>query len=377
MYKNPTLHRRESCLFNTFPHNIDPDPQGFPNRLLFKTTLFQVPCLAFPDGNLTMQKKSMVWASTVVLTALTLSGCVSTKSFGELQTAYDELNAEASHQAQIAAESEIERQELESRVSVLASANQTLATDTARLGRMVTETTRDLERLRALNEALESSATDRMSAINEENKALLADMKRIREELQAKEDALLQLEQDLNARSAELEARSQRVEELESLLASREAAAEALRSKLAQALLGFQDQGLSVEQRDGKVYVSLEAQLLFPSGSTAIDPNGRQALEDLASAIADVMDLEIIVEGHTDSDQLRSPNIPRNNWELSVLRSTAVINILTSAGVPPTALSAAGRSEYHPVDAEDKAKNRRIEIILAPKLNELYDIIRN
>ncbi len=324
-----------------------------------------------------MQKKSMVWASTVVLTALTLSGCVSTKSFGELQTAYDELNAEASRQAQIAAESEIERQELESRVSVLASANQTLATDTARLGRLVTETTRDVERLRALNEALESSASDRMSAINEENKALLADMKRIREELQAKEDALLALELDLNARSAELATRSQRVEELESLLASREAAAEALRSKLAQALLGFQDQGLSVEQRDGKVYVSLEAQLLFPSGSTAIDPNGRQALEDLASAIADVADLEIIVEGHTDSDQLRSPNIPRNNWELSVLRSTAVIDILTSAGVPPTALSAAGRSEYHPVDLEDKAKNRRIEIILAPKLNELYDIIRN
>jgi len=324
-----------------------------------------------------MRKNSIAWAGAVVWATVTLVGCVSTKSFGELQSAYDELHAEAARQAQVAAESEIERQELESRVAVLAQANQTLATDTARLGRLVTETARDVERLRALNDALESSATDRMSAINEENKALLADMKRIREELQAKEDALLKLEQDLNARSAELEARSQRVEELESLLAARESAAEALRSKLAQALLGFQDQGLSVEQRDGKVYVSLEAQLLFPSGSTAIDPNGRRALEDLAQAIADVKDLEIIVEGHTDSDELRSPNIPRNNWELSVLRSTAVIDILTSAGVPPVALSAAGRSEFHPVDPDDKAKNRRIEIILAPKLNELYDIIRN
>jgi chemotaxis protein MotB len=324
-----------------------------------------------------MQKLTIVWFSVMALASMTLTGCVSTKSFGELQSAYDQLNAEANRQAQAVAESEIERQELDSRVSVLAAANQTLASDTARLGRLVSETARDLERLRALNDALESSATDRMSAINEENKALLADMKRIREELQAKEDALLKLEQDLNARSAELEARSQRVEELESLLAARESAAEALRSKLAQALLGFQDQGLSVEQRDGKVYVSLEAQLLFPSGSTAIDPNGRRALEDLAQAIADVTDLEIIVEGHTDSDQLRSPNIPRNNWELSVLRSTAVIDILTSAGVPPIALSAAGRSEFHPVDPDDKAKNRRIEIILAPKLNELYDIIRN
>ena len=308
---------------------------------------------------------------------LFLAGCVSTKSFGELQNAYDELNQEASLLQQTSAEVEIEKRELQGRVAVLELANQTLTSDTARLGRALGETERDLERLRSLNEALEASATDRMSTINEENKALLADMKKIREELQAKEDALLILEQDLNARSAELAARSQRVEELEQLLAAREDAAEALRSKLASALLGFQDQGLSVEQRDGKVYVSLEAQLLFPSGSTAIDPNGRKALEDLADAISDVSDLEIIVEGHTDSDQLRSPNIPRNNWELSVLRSTAVIDILTSAGVPATTLSASGRSEYHPVDPDDKARNRRIEIILAPKLNELYDIIRN
>lgn len=312
-----------------------------------------------------------------IAAAWMLSGCVSTKSFSDLQGAYDALETEAARKDQLAAETEIERRELAGRVAVLDAENENLAADTARLGRALTDAERDLAKLRELNEALEASASDRMSAINEENKALLADMKRIREELQAKEDALLALETDLNARSAELAARSQRVEELEALLASREEAAEALRAKLASALLGFKDQGLTVEQRDGKVYVSLEAQLLFPSGSTAIDANGRKALENLAGAVADVQDLEIVVEGHTDADPLKSPNIPRNNWELSVLRSTAVIDILTAAGVSPGILSAAGRSEYHPVDPEDKAKNRRIEVILAPNLNSLYELIRN
>ena len=138
---------------------------------------------------------------------------------------------------------------------------------------------------------------------------------------QAQEDDLLQLNV-LNQREAELAERSQRIEELEGLLASRDAAAEALRAQLAQALLGFADKGLTVEQRNGKVYVSLEAQLLFPSGSTAINADGKQALQDLAQVVSSQSNLEIIVEGHTDTDQLRSSAIPRNNWELSVLRST-------------------------------------------------------
>ena len=199
---------------------------------------------------------------------------------------------------------------------------------------------------------------------------------RIRAELQEREDRLNRLERDLNEKSALLEARSQRVEELESLLAARERAAEALRARLAEALLGFQGKGLNVEQRNGKVYVSMEAQLLFPSGSAQVDPMGREALVGLAEVIAEQSDLEIVVEGHTDTDQVRSTSIPRNNWELSVLRATAVVGILLeNPQVDPSMLSASGRSEYHPVDANDKAKNRRIEVILAPNLDSLYQLI--
>ena len=198
----------------------------------------------------------------------------------------------------------------------------------------------------------------------------------IREELQRREDALNQLEKDLNEKSRLLEARSQRVEELESLLEARERAAEALRARLSEALLGFQGKGLNVEQRNGKVYVSMEAKLLFSSGSAEVDVEGQAALTELATVIAEQSDLEIVVEGHTDTDKVSRTNTPKNNWELSVLRATAVVNILlANPGVDPSMLAASGRSEFHPVDPEDKAKNRRIEVILAPNLDSLFELI--
>jgi len=163
---------------------------------------------------------------------------------------------------------------------------------------------------------------------------------------------------------------------LEALIAAQEEAANALRAKVTDALLGFADKGLSIEQKNGKVYVSLEAKLLFPSGSTKIDPEGQKALIDLAKAIENQSELEIVVEGHTDTDKIRSNDIPRDNWELSVLRATAVVKIMEeNSEINPKILAASGRSEFHPVDEEDKAKNRRIEIILAPNLNELFEII--
>jgi chemotaxis protein MotB len=149
-----------------------------------------------------------------------------------------------------------------------------------------------------------------------------------------------------------------------------------LKNKLQNALLGFKDMGLSVTEKDGKVYVSMEAQLLFATGSTVVDPKGKKALVDIAKAIENETDMEVLVEGHTDTDKLNAPAYPKDNWDLSVLRATEVVKIiLANSKVQPQILSAAGRSEFHPVDALDKSKNRRIEIILQPKLDELYKLI--
>jgi len=299
------------------------------------------------------------------------------KQFDELQMDLDQIAEENRRLTLLNQDGEIERRELTGTVEVLEKTNSELISDTTRLNRALFEAQEEVNRLENLNDVLTSESSSRMAAINDENRALLEELSRNRAALQVQEDDLHQLNSDLQTREAELANRSARIEELEGLLSARDAAAQALQTQLSEALLGFADKGLTVEQRNGKVYVSLEAQLLFPSGSTAINSDGEKALQDLAQVVSNQENLEIIVEGHTDSDQLRSSIIPRNNWELSMLRSTAVVEILTAAGVQPEALSAAGRSEFHPIDANDKAKNRRIEIVLAPNLDALFDLIRS
>ena len=321
--------------------------------------------------------KALFQTSTLFFGFFLFTGCVTLKQFDELQSDFDKIQNENQKLTLGGQDGEIDRREMAGRIEVLERSQLSLGSDTTRIGRALRQSIDEIERLEELNDVLTSESSARMTAINEENRALLTDLSRTRSELQQQEDALNELRSNLEVREKELSERSQRIAELEGLLAARDAAAEALRSQLAQALLGFADKGLSVEQRDGKVYVSLEAQLLFPSGSTAINANGKQALQDLAAVISQQSNLEIIVEGHTDSDQLRSATIPRNNWELSVLRSTAVIEILNSSGVSPEVLTAAGRSEYHPLDPNEKARNRRIEVVLAPNLDALFELIRS
>jgi chemotaxis protein MotB len=207
------------------------------------------------------------------------------------------------------------------------------------------------------------------------------------EELLAKEDRLRELEKQLNAKEKrlndlekELKLREARVEELESIIAEKDAAVRALKDRISNALLGFKDKGLTVEQKNGKIYVSLEAKLLFPSGSTAVNAEGKKALIDLAEVIKDEEDITILVEGHTDTDPFNGSGAIKDNWDLSVIRATSVVKIMTTEGKMDQAmLTAAGRGEYMPIEpnntAEGKAKNRRIEIILTPNLDKLFEII--
>ena len=195
-------------------------------------------------------------------------------------------------------------------------------------------------------------------------------------ELQIKEDALLKLDQELKEKQRLLIEREKRVNELEEAIRKKEAAVQLLKAKVANALRGFENQGLSVVQKNGKIYVSLEAKLLFKSGSTFVEEEGVRALVELGKALESEKDLEIIVEGHTDTDKLNSSVSPKNNWELSVLRATSVVQILlNNSGMTPSQIMAGGRGEFLPIDVSDKAKNRRIEVIISPNLNELFEII--
>ncbi len=230
--------------------------------------------------------------------------------------------------------------------------------------------------------------------INQENKALEAQFALLRQsgekntailqkdlesknlELQRKQDVLAGLEKELAQKEALLAEREARVNELEEAIKRKDDAQNQLKKRVAAALVGYEKQGLSVVQKNGKIYVSLEAKLLFKSGSTFVEAEGKKALIDLAKVLESEEDLEIIVEGHTDTDALNSKTSPKNNWELSVLRATSVVDImLSNSEMDPTRLLPAGRSEYLPVDPNDKAKNRRIEIIISPNITELLDII--
>jgi chemotaxis protein MotB len=168
--------------------------------------------------------------------------------------------------------------------------------------------------------------------------------------------------------------------EMEELLNRKDQMMNDLRKTLADALLGFEGQGLTVTQKNGMVYVSLQDQLLFSSGSTVVDQNGQNALRQLAAVLSDNPEISIMIEGHTDNVPFRKGSTIKDNWDLSVMRATSIVRILLeSNSIDPNRITVAGRGEYLPIDPADtpeaRQKNRRTEIILSPNLDELYKLL--
>ncbi len=181
-----------------------------------------------------------------------------------------------------------------------------------------------------------------------------------------------------NMTQQQLQDEQQRLTQMRQLMDQQRQAIEGLRKKMTDALVNFKPDELSVFVKNGRVYVSLQESLLFPSGSAAVNPKGKEALGTLAQVLNLNPDISVLVEGHTDSIPIKLKY--EDNWALSVARSTAIVRILTDGyKVDPTRVSASGRSKYEPVDTneipEGRARNRRTEIILAPKLDELMKIL--
>jgi len=318
----------------------------------------------------------------LILPVILLGSCVTQRKFEDLK-AKEELCISENESLKRNNESlNIRITEAESNLADQKVNLDALKNDTTILGTSLRHMKIQYDKINDLNELLSSKSSKLLEDAANENRVLLQQLDATRIELQQKEDVLNKLESDLNIKESRLnklnndiESREKMVADLQSMLVQKDAAAEELKVKVTKALLGMEDKGLTIEQKNGEVYIGLEANILFPSGSTSIGTNGKKALIDLAKAIEGQSDLEIIVEGHTDTDKLRSSNHPKDNWELSVLRATAVIKIMTeNSGLDPKILSASGRGELHPV-SDDKSKNRRIEIVLSPNLGELFDLI--
>lgn len=320
---------------------------------------------------------------------VTMFACVPARQFEDLQK--KEKDCQDENAKLKAANQELTNTNLDAtgKLKSLTEANAKLSTDTTDQGRnyrrltdLYNELTKSYDKLIANNDKLMSGSAD-------EQRKLIAQLNETKESLQKKEDALKKLEGDLNGKEASLDEakknlkdREAKVLELQSILDKKDSAVTALKNSVSNALLGYQNNGLTVEQKNGKVYVSLEERLLFASGSTVVEKKGEDALRQLATVLEKNADINVLVEGHTDDVPINGTlaSGARDNWELSVLRATSVTKILLkSSGIDPKRITAAGRGPYLPLDTtsgvEAKKKNRRTEIILTPKLDELMKIL--
>ncbi len=206
------------------------------------------------------------------------------------------------------------------------------------------------------------------------------DISQQRDQLLAIQDHLDQTRKQNDSLSSSLQEREKKVKELEQVLANKDKAVQNLKNKISNALLNFKESDLTVKVKNGKVYVSLSEQLLFESGSVAVDKKGQGALQQLAKALKDQKDIQMLIEGHTDNVPIsKKSTYMEDNWDLSVLRATSISKILIAAGISPQQITAAGKGEFSPVNANDtpqnKQKNRRTEIIVTPNLDELFKIL--
>ncbi len=309
----------------------------------------------------------------VLLSAVMLLSCVSPKVYKDLENKYANLKRE---NRQLSSDNEKLQSELNKANSDLAQLNKDYEEASSRRDRLQSELgalQSNYDNLRNSYDALESNSSAALAENNKKNRELLA-------QLEAKELALAEENSRLQKMQRELQQRSDRVAELENLIASKDAAMRNLKDAISRALTDFEGKGLTIEQRDGKVYVSMENKLLFGSGSWAVGESGRKAVQQLGTVLAQNPDISVLIEGHTDNVPYAGSGQVRGNWDLSTKRATAIVNILReNTDIDPGNLTAAGRGEHAPVASNDnpdgRAKNRRIEVILTPKLDEITKLL--
>ena len=308
------------------------------------------------------------------------AGCVPIKKFEELQANYDQSQEELARLKTENSELSMTLKEIEAERDKLAKAVKALEADTTSKGKQLRALKRSYQELNDSYELLIENNNSLIARNAEENRRLLEEMQLLEAKLQGKEDSLRMRAEEMDSISTALMAREAKVNELQRMLTEKDSAAEALRKSVGDALLGFKGKGVNVEEKDGRVYVTLDNSLLFESGKWDVGSEGTQALDQLSAVLADNPDINILIEGHTDDDKYYGGQVIKDNWDLSVMRATSVVKILTkNKGVDPTRVTAAGRSEYLPVASNEedagKAKNRRIEIILIPDYQALLDLI--
>ena len=296
------------------------------------------------------------------------TSCVSKKIYNDLESKYADLKKEnrsiADENADLLKSKnqlELDQEALNKELAKVKSEREKLQADYAALNKK-------MDVLKDSYAALEKNSSESLKANMAKNRELL-------EQLGAKEKALALEQEQLNKNN-------QRLQELEALIVAKEESMRKLKETLSKALNSFEGKGLTVEQKNGKVYVSMENKLLFKSGSWAVGTEGKTAVVEVGKVLGDNPDISVLIEGHTDDDPFGGSGPIADNWDLSTKRATAIVAILSeNKSVNKQNLTAAGRGEFSPLasnaTAEGKAKNRRIEIILTPRLDEIAEMLKD
>mgnify|MGYP001267903792 FL=1 len=325
--------------------------------------------------------------SLIILSIFLISSCITPKVYNELLDKHEIAKKNLTKNEKLILELRENLDDKERDITNLNALVEQLRKDSIALNNDLVACQKKYDDLSTTYDLLTSKSSRYMAEKAKETKELLSQLETTQSELFAKEDQLnkstLELEEKerkLLDSQNELELRSLRVAELEAIINRKDSMVTALKQKISKALIGLEGDGLTIEQRNGKVYISLEEDLLFASGKYEINQTGKQALDKLSDALSYQKDLEILVEGHTDSIPLSGRGLVKDNWDLSVMRATSVVKRLTSnTNLDPTQLIAAGRSEFVPISSnltsEGRGENRRIEMILSPNLDDLFKLL--
>ncbi len=329
--------------------------------------------------------------------------CVPTRQFQELKNKNGKCVAERDSLKSFNESLTVKNTEMKSEIDELNKEIADLSSSKADLEDSVSFYSRKYRAYQNLYNDITKNKNKASASNDKETKLLLAEIQATKDDLQKREDKLKELELTLNTKQQELDKKDKNLAELDSalnrkqtelenqnkkliklqhILNRKDSAVIALKEKVSDALLGFENKGLSIKVRNGKVYVSMEEKLLFKSGKYNVDAKGVNALKKLARVLEQNKDINVLVEGHTDDVPYRGTGDIQDNWDLSVMRATAIVKILLkNSSINPKRITAAGRGKYVPIDpaktSEARRKNRRTEIILTPKLNELFQILES
>ncbi|HSI89704.1 MAG TPA: OmpA family protein, partial [Adhaeribacter sp.] len=319
-------------------------------------------------------------AFSVLLGSVLFSGCVASKKYDDLLTQKVNLEREKAECTGTLEELQAEKKKLDDQYAELTKSNNKLVADSIQTGIILRKTKLLYNDLSNTYDRLNKNHEKLLANSATETSKLSKDLARREAELKALDASLSSSKTQIDQLSSDLKAREEKLKEVQRILDEKEKAVANLRNKVNNALLGFNSKDLTVNVKNGKVYVSLSEQLLFKSGSTKVDSKGQDALQKLARALKDQEDVNVVVEGHTDDVPIaRGTAGMQDNWDLSVLRATEITRILTDAGFNGARITPSGRADNVPLETaktkEARQKNRRTEIILTPKLDELFQIL--